>query len=632
MRLRHDARRALAPLAIGLLGVPLVLSVGAVPAAAAEIAVTTTDDVVDPLDGVTSLREAISEAAGDGDDTIVLEPGATYELDLCDLDPENEENANASGDLDLISQVGTKTIEGNGATIVQTCANEGVLEVRFLATLVLQDLTITGGSRTAGGAVAGNGVVRLEHTTVTGNVRGVQNLGSGGTIEVVDSTVSDNDIGIYASGPSIEVVRSSLRDNEVAALLGFSTPTEITDSVVADNGDSSLSGISVSSADLTVVGSSLTGNTGSGGGAIRVSDGIITLVDSTVADNHAPFGGGITNIDVNSLPEGIVLDHATIVGNTNSTSGAPNNLLTVGDLEATASAVGQSGPQSSCVVGGTTISHGGNVESAGSCGFTHPDDRQAVGDLRLGSLVPGDDPGELVLVPGVGSPVVDRQPAADCDLPALDQRGVARGVDGDFDFQGDCDAGAVERPQGQPFVDVGVSHPFFTEVGWMAWNGVSEGYLPGPTYQPGAAVTRQAMSAFMYRLAGEPAFSPPSVATFADVGPGHPFFAEVEWMADEGISVGYLPGPTYRPGAAVTRQAMSAFMYRLAGEPAFSPPSVATFADVGPGHPFFAEVEWMADEGISVGYLPGPTYRPGAAVTRQAMSAFMFRLAPLLDP
>ena len=112
--------------------------------------------------------------------------------------------------------------------------------------------------------------------------------------------------------------------------------------------------------------------------------------------------------------------------------------------------------------------------------------------------------------------------------------------------------------------------------------------------------------------------------TFVDVGFGHPFVDEVEWMADEAISTGY-DDDTYRPGAVVTRQAMSAFLYRAAGEPPFTPPPTPTFTDVGTGHPFYAEVEWMAAEGISEGYQPGPTYRPGADVTRQAMSAFLFR-------
>ncbi|OWY61795.1 hypothetical protein B7486_61880, partial [cyanobacterium TDX16] len=58
-----------------------------------------------------------------------------------------------------------------------------------------------------------------------------------------------------------------------------------------------------------------------------------------------------------------------------------------------------------------------------------------------------------------------------------------------------------------------------------------------------------------------------STPTFTDVGTAHPFFDEIEWMVAADVSEGFLPGPTYKPGAAVSRQAMSAFMYRLAGEP-----------------------------------------------------------------
>jgi hypothetical protein len=50
------------------------------------------------------------------------------------------------------------------------------------------------------------------------------------------------------------------------------------------------------------------------------------------------------------------------------------------------------------------------------------------------------------------------------------------------------------------------------------------------------------------------------------------------------------------------------------------------FSDVPPGHAFEDEITWMADTGISTGY-PDGTFRPGQAVTRQAMAAFMGRLA-----
>lgn len=176
------------------------------------------------------------------------------------------------------------------------------------------------------------------------------------------------------------------------------------------------------------------------------------------------------------------------------------------------------------------------------------------------------------------------------------------------------------------FADVAPGHPFFTEICWMATSGVSTGYDDG-TYKPTAAVSRLAMSAFLYRFAEEPAFVPPVTPTFSDVPAGNAFFAEIEWMADAGISNGYSDG-TYRPADPVSRQAMAAFMYRAAGEPAFVPPLTPSFADVPTTHQFFAEIEWMAASGISTGYSDG-TFRPSTAVSRQAMSAFLSRLGLL---
>ena len=55
-----------------------------------------------------------------------------------------------------------------------------------------------------------------------------------------------------------------------------------------------------------------------------------------------------------------------------------------------------------------------------------------------------------------------------------------------------------------------------------------------------------------------------ALQVFSDVPDGHPFEEDITWMAVSGISEGYQDG-TFRPSAPVTRQAMSAFMRRLAG-------------------------------------------------------------------
>jgi uncharacterized protein (DUF1800 family) len=181
------------------------------------------------------------------------------------------------------------------------------------------------------------------------------------------------------------------------------------------------------------------------------------------------------------------------------------------------------------------------------------------------------------------------------------------------------------------FSDVPATHPFAADVAWMKAAGVTTGNADG-TFRPGGAVSRQAMAAFLHRLIDpEGEFEPPSTASFADVSPSNPFYADVEWMKAEGISTG-TPGtggakPSYKPTDPVTRQAMAAFLHRMSDpEGVFRTPARRTFSDVGPGNQFFADVEWMAWAGISTGNADG-TYQPGAAVSRQAMAAFLHRFA-----
>ena len=190
--------------------------------------------------------------------------------------------------------------------------------------------------------------------------------------------------------------------------------------------------------------------------------------------------------------------------------------------------------------------------------------------------------------------------------------------------------GLGSTPYGDPpFSDVPYSHPFFNEIAWMFETGISTGFNDG-TYKPSAEVTRQAMSAFMARLA-DATLTACSVAPFSDVPTNHPFCPDITWMKTENISTGFNDG-TYRPSISVTRQAMSAFLARFAlgaaGADALPACTAAPFNDVPTSHPFCKEIKWMADTEISTGFNDG-TYRPSNSVTRQAMSAFMYRVSLL---
>lgn len=182
------------------------------------------------------------------------------------------------------------------------------------------------------------------------------------------------------------------------------------------------------------------------------------------------------------------------------------------------------------------------------------------------------------------------------------------------------------------FADIADGHAFQKEVEWMLFQ-LSNGYVEPVsglrTYHPVEDVSRQAMAAFLYRF-NSPEFVPPATPSFVDVPTSHQFFTEIEWLKAEGISVG-TPAPggvAFQPDDAVSRQAMAAFLYRLAGSPNFTPPAQPTFADVQPGQTFFAEIEWLKSTGITNGYPDG--FHPVEPVSRQAMAAFLFRYVEYL--
>ncbi|MHA7154661.1 ExeM/NucH family extracellular endonuclease [Arthrobacter sp. TMN-50] len=181
-------------------------------------------------------------------------------------------------------------------------------------------------------------------------------------------------------------------------------------------------------------------------------------------------------------------------------------------------------------------------------------------------------------------------------------------------------------------------------IEWMAENGLSTGWLEADgtrTYRPLANINRDAMAAFLYRLAGEPDFDLPKESPFSDVDfPANEadrveHFDAIMWMHQSGLSTGWPEADgtrTFRPVTPVNRDAMAAFMKRFAGEVCldatamnYANPAGPPFSDVPEGMMFEKEISWMKDTGISEGWGDG-TYRPVTPVARDAMAAFVNRL------
>ena len=173
-----------------------------------------------------------------------------------------------------------------------------------------------------------------------------------------------------------------------------------------------------------------------------------------------------------------------------------------------------------------------------------------------------------------------------------------------------------------PFTDVAADNPFVDDIAWLKQQGITAGWSDG-TFRPTDGIERQAMAAFLYRAAGEPNVQLPKQSPFTDVNPNDPFYKEIVWLKQQGITAGWSDG-TFRPTDGIERQAMAAFLYRAAGKPKVQLPKQSPFADVKPSDPFYKEIVWAYQRGITTGW-PDGTFRPHDQIERQAMAAFLHR-------
>ncbi len=192
-------------------------------------------------------------------------------------------------------------------------------------------------------------------------------------------------------------------------------------------------------------------------------------------------------------------------------------------------------------------------------------------------------------------------------------------------YSGSCPDGTTAGP----FPDVAATNSAVREVEWGVAEGITNGYADGD-FHPGDAVSRQAAAAFLYRLAGEPAFTPPSTPTFNDVSTSHTFFTEIEWAADQGLVAGYADGG-FHSTSGVSRQAIAAFMYRFADGTSAAPdlPTIESecFTDVTTSHQFYDEIVWTRWQNVTLRWAEAlsdscdPSVNPVAPDTAPAASA-----------
>lgn len=128
--------------------------------------------------------------------------------------------------------------------------------------------------------------------------------------------------------------------------------------------------------------------------------------------------------------------------------------------------------------------------------------------------------------------------------------------------RGEVDVEASFRPReggALPFADIPEDFWCYDEVGYVYRRGLMNGTGPG-SFSPDGSTTRSMIVAILYRMEGSPAVAP---GNFADVPDGLYYAPAVAWASANGIVNGYSDG-TFRPGAAITREQLAAFLYRYA--------------------------------------------------------------------
>ncbi|MFC7400954.1 calcineurin-like phosphoesterase C-terminal domain-containing protein [Citricoccus sp. GCM10030269] len=183
-----------------------------------------------------------------------------------------------------------------------------------------------------------------------------------------------------------------------------------------------------------------------------------------------------------------------------------------------------------------------------------------------------------------------------------------------------------EEPTAPEFSDNQPGSAFYAPVQWMAENGISVGYADG-TFKKNQDVTRGETTAFLHRYVS-PDFAAPATSPFSDVHADGAFYRPITWAADEKVTAGYADG-SFKPSQAVTRGEFAAFLYRLAG-PEHQAPAESPFDDLNAGGANYSAITWLSSEGITVGDTEG-NFNQSEEITRAEISAFLQRYDRVAD-
>ncbi len=376
-------------------------------------------------------------------------------------------------------------LEINDSTLLNNTAGDsgGALSVTLNAVAALNNATISGNQAEKGGGIEigrYGGQITTSGGTISNNTASLQGGGiyNNDIMTITGATISGNQApqggGIHNLGPGVLAISLSNIQDNIGSQTGGGIHNlgqmTVEGSTVSGNQAPEGGGFKNMS-NLSITNSTITENMadGSGGGIYsRESGSALTITNSTISGNTiATIRGSAIYLAEGSLE----INYSTITNNSGgSTSGA---IFTIPATVTISNSIIAENPAGDCSFPAGVTINDANIDSDGSClGFTITDNPQ------LGPLDNNGGPTFThALLPG--SPAYDTALGA---CPATDQRGVTRPYDTA------CDIGAYEISLPLLTVpDITIPNPYVLEA-TLCWVGPGPAYETVSSLQPGTQV------------------------------------------------------------------------------------------------------------------------------------------------
>jgi hypothetical protein len=417
--------------------------------------------------------------------------------------------------------------------------------------------------------------------------------------------------GIGIAPDDISVIIDHISIQNVTATRGITNSAKLLlqNSSILGNGEGGI----LNYGDLTIINSTISGNTASYGGGITNEDPLakISIINSTITGNTASSGGGIDNGSSNAGT--VILSNSIVVGNVGggqySGHDCKGEIISEGY-----NIIGNRGKWNGSGYACTVDQTNGDILGD----YDHP---IIPSDLQLGALSDQGDNAWVVPLQ-YGSQAIDAGNPIPSTCPVSDQRGLIRpqGIR--------CDIGAYEYGTDPGiFFDVPQNHWAWKYIEAIYNAGITGGCGNNPfSFCPDKKVTRAEMAIFLERGMNGPTFVPPDAVggVFLDIPADHWAARWIEQLAADSITGGCGNG-SYCPNNSVTREQMAVFLLRAKYGPAYNPPPVGDstgFNDVPADYWAAPWIKQLAAEGITGGCGSG-NFCPKQAVTRAQMAIFL---------